>query len=160
MSTEQIEVGELDVKKLAEQLDAAQAILDEIRVTSGCRAFQPPRNPARGRIEQAVDTAERIVRDRRARSNFISPSEIFGEPAWDVLLDLFVRETKGEPTTMTLIGAGAGEKPATIARWLYVLELNGLIALQGDVGDKRRQAIRLTPAGYESMLRYLENIAT
>jgi len=59
-------MSQLDVKKLAAQLDAAQAILDNIRINCGCDAIAPERKRLSERIEAALKTAEL---EARARAN-------------------------------------------------------------------------------------------
>ena len=150
---------DVDVKKLATQLDAAQSILDDIRVTCGCDAFGPVRQPARGRIETALEVAERAFRNRQSRAEFVGTRDIFGEPAWDMLLDLFIRQTKEEPVSMKSACLDVDAPATTVLRWLKVLKHNGLVGTHPDQADASRHLIHLTPTGYEGMLRYLESIA-
>lgn len=152
-------MADFDVKKLAEQLDAAQKILDEIRVTSGCETFGPPLPASNQRVRVAVEAAERAVRDRKARAKFVGNKELFGEPAWDILLDLFIRQANEKHASAkgAIINSGAG--PCTVVRWLAVLEQHDLIQTMPDPADSKHRLILLTPAGYEGMLRYLETIA-
>jgi hypothetical protein len=149
---------EMDVKKLAEQLDAAQAILDEIRVTSGCDAFRPLRRGTAERVKAALETAERAFRDRQARTDFVGEPEMFGEPAWDMLLDLFIRQAKDEKVSVRSACIAAHTPATTAMRWLRVLEQYGLISAAPDPADDSRRLVHLTPTGYEGMLRYLESI--
>lgn len=152
-------MAEINVRKLAEQLDAAQALLDEIRVTSGCEEFRPlTRDPAE-RIETALETAQRAYRDRAARTDYVGTKEIFGEPAWDVMLELFISQTKDEKVSVKSACINSDAPASTTMRWLMVLEQHGLISTAQDPDDPKRCLIHLTATGYEGMLRYLENIA-
>lgn len=150
---------EIDVKRLAEQLDAAQSILDEIRVTSGCEAFGPPRSGSSNRTEIALRAAERAYRERRLRDSFVGSPELFGEPAWDMLLDLFIQQAKNESLSVKSACVNADAPCSTTLRWLRVLVQNGLIVLDSDPADDDRSIVHLTQAGYEGMRRYLESIA-
>lgn len=152
-------MAEIDVRKLAEQLDTAQTILDEIRVTSGCVTFGPAREPASRRIETALETAQRALHERKTRTEFVGVAEMFGELAWDMLLDLFIRQTKDEQINGKSVFINAEAPTATAKRWLKVLEQNGLIDLQTDPATSDGGRIHLTSTGYEGMLRYLETIA-
>lgn len=152
-------MSQLDVKKLAAQLDAAQAILDNIRVNCGCDAIAPERKRLSERIEAALKTAERAYQERHSRSEFVGHKEMFGEPAWDMLLDLFIRQTKAEEISVKSACFNAEMPVSTAARWLQVLEQNGLIVSNRDPADATRCLIHLTATGYEGMLRYLESIA-
>jgi hypothetical protein len=151
-------MAEIDIKKLAAQLDAAHAILDQIRVTSGCALFGPARSRTAERLETALVTARKALNDRRARAAFIGSEEIFGEPAWDILLDLFIRQAaEHEDGSKAFAKASASE--STAMRWLRVLEQTGLVGIEADPGSGQRCLVHLTPTGYEGMLRYLESIA-
>ena len=153
-------MSDFDVKKLAAQLDAAQKVLDEIRVTSGCEAFGP-RLPLRSeRVQVAVAAAKKAVRDRRSRTAFMGSREIFGEPAWDILLDLLIKQASEERVSERSTFMNAGPNATTLDRWLAVLEQNGLIRSEPDPVNDNHRLIQLTPAGYEGMLRYLESIAS
>lgn len=84
---------------------------------------------------------------------------MFGEPAWDMLLDLFIRQTKDEKISGKNAFIDAEAPTATAKRWLKVLEQNGLIISQPDPASSDGDRTHLTPTGYEGMLRYLESIA-
>lgn len=152
-------MSEIDVRKLAEQLDAAQSILDDIRVTCGCNAFGGACAVDSRRTETALEAAKRALHDRRLRTSFLGLKEIFGEPAWDLLLDLFIRQAEYDASTCESALTTSNLHLTTLIRWLKVLEHNGLIKSRPDPADSGRIHVNLTPAGYEGMLRYLESIA-
>jgi hypothetical protein len=149
----------IDVKILAEQLDAAQAILDEIRVTCGCRAFSLPHETSTGRTRTALQAARKVFRDRQLRSDFIGSNALFGEPAWDMLLDLFIKQAENEELAPRSADVGFKAAISTELRWMKVLEQHGLIVSRVDPDDGDRLLIHLAPTGYEGMLRYLEAIS-
>lgn len=149
---------QVDVRKLAAQLDAAQAVIDEIRITSGCTAFGPLPTDANGRVSRALRAAERVYQDRKKRSDFVGSDEIFGEPAWDILLDLFIRQAKDEEVSFRSACLHASGPDHTTIRWLKVLEKHNLVSFYKDESDDSKHFVHLSPAGYEGMLRYLETI--
>lgn len=150
---------EIDVKKLSEQLDAAQAILDQIRVTSGCDTFGPPRVERKARVETVLETARRAYEERKSRSELIGSKEIFGEPAWDLLLDLFIHQSNDENVTVKAASLHPDTPASTTIRWLRVLEHNGLLETHIDPANSEQHLVHLTPTGYEGMMRYLESVA-
>jgi hypothetical protein len=151
-------MAEVNIKWLAEQLDAAQKILDEIRRTSGCEAFGPfVIDPAR-RVKVALAAAIKAKEQRNARPKFLGNEDLFGEPAWDILLDLFIRQTREEKVSVRT-GSIDDQTPATTTlRWFLVLEDHGLIAQKPDPDNSKRALLSFTPTGYEAMLRYFEAI--
>lgn len=101
-----------------------------------------------------ADLARRIYGQRRRRSRHL-PSDLFGEPAWDILLDLFIAAEEGRhiPVTSACIAA---DVPATTGlRWLQVLETRGFIDRRSDPADGRRTHVALSVAGYTAMANYL-----
>lgn len=107
-----------------------------------------------------AEVARSAYRERRRRSEIFNDPTLFGEPAWDILLDLFIaaKERKRLPVTSACIGAAV---PATTAlRWLTVLEDKGLILRENDAADARRVFVRLSSDGYEKMVTYFANTAS
>ncbi len=152
-------MAEVDIKKLSVQLDAAQAIIDQIRISSGCQVFGPARAITNERVNMALVAARKAFEDRRARTGFIGSDDIFGEPAWDILLDLFIRQADEEKNRVKSY-LNASATPSTTIRWLKVLAQTGLVQVDPDPDKSGHSLVHLTPAGYEGMLRYLESIAS
>lgn len=106
-----------------------------------------------------AEVARTAYRERRRRQDVFADPALFGEPAWDIMLDLFIaaKERKRLPVTSACIGAAV---PATTAlRWLTVLEDKGLILRENDTADARRVFVRLSSDGYEKMVAYFADIA-
>lgn len=87
---------------------------------------------------------------RRRRDRHL-PGDLFGEPTWDILLDLYVatREDRPVPTTSACIGANV--PPTTALRWLRILEARGLVEREEDNRDGRRTFVRLSSRGLAAM---------
>jgi len=96
---------------------------------------------------------------RRRRARYL-PAELFGEPTWDILLDLYVatRENRPVPTTSACIGAHV--PPTTALRWLRILEARGLVEREEDGRDGRRTFVRLTNRGLVAMEDWLQMAIT
>lgn len=146
------------VVELAAKLDKAQAVLDELRACCGYDSFGQTKFAAENRIESAVEAAERAYRDRRNRSKQFD-EKLFSEPAWDILLDLFIHQSRNEEVTIKSACIGSNAPDTTALRWLKVLEEHGLLKSSADRNDQRCRLVALTPEGFESMSRYLEQIA-
>ena len=92
---------------------------------------------------------------RRRRHRFLSP-DLFGEPTWDILLDLFIAAHEGRrvPTTSACIGAHV--PPTTALRWLRILEARGLVEREEDGRDGRRTFVRLSKRGVAAMSGFMQ----
>lgn len=104
--------------------------------------------------DRLAKLAEKLFRDRRARSKYF-PAELFGEPPWDILLDLSVAYARKRRVSTMDPGLTAGIPQATTLRWLSTLETEGLMERARDPTDGRRIFVRLTPKAAEAMERYL-----
>lgn len=106
----------------------------------------------------ALTLAREFYSGRRRRARFFS-TDLFGEPTWDIMLDLYVagREGRRVPTTSACIGAHV--PPTTALRWLRILEMRGLVEREDDGRDGRRTFVRLTARGQAALLGFLGTMA-
>lgn len=81
--------------------------------------------------DRAADYAAAVLRFRRLRPDLL-PAELFGEPAWDLLLELFVADAEGRRRTGREISRMADVRPTVLSRWLIHLTKVGLIVGDGD----------------------------
>ncbi len=97
-----------------------------------------------------VTIAREIYAERRRRHKFL-PADLFGEPTWDILIDLYIayREDRRVPTTSSCIGAHV--PPTTALRWLRILESRELVEREDDGRDGRRTFVRLSQQGLTAM---------
>lgn len=108
-------------------------------------------------VEHESVKARRLYSERRRREkHFGSGGGLFAEPAWDILLDLFIayEEGKSQSTSTTCIGACVPQ--TTGLRWIALLEREGLVHSWPDQRDGRCRMLGLTPDGVEKMVRYLK----
>ena len=105
-----------------------------------------------------AEQALQFYRERRRRIETFGDDALFGEPAWDILLDLFVAGEKGKRVAVTSACIGAGVPSTTALRWLNVLELRGLVEREDDNHDARRSFVCLTPKARAMMLEYFANL--
>jgi hypothetical protein len=80
---------------------------------------------------QLGDIARRASADRRRRSEIPGTTDLFGEPAWDILLNLFIAGCEGRRLSLGALCAGAGAPESTALRWITILENRGMIIREG-----------------------------
>jgi hypothetical protein len=105
-------------------------------------------------MQQFGDMARSVYRGRRLRPRLFADEALFGEPAWDILLDLFIAETDGKPLSVTAACIGAAVPTSTALRWIAILEERGLLSRENDPADARRVFLRLSSGGYARMIAY------
>jgi|SRR5688572_31286366 len=93
--------------------------------------------------------------DRKRRPDFFR-KDLFGEPAWDILLDVFIQERVGKPLSVMASYIGSAASTGTAYRYLKLLISEGLIERTGDPKDNRRSFLTLTPHAKEAMIEYLK----
>lgn len=99
--------------------------------------------------------ASQEVRDRARRARFFE-ARLFCDPAWDMLLDLYVQEAAGRTVSVSSLCMAAFAPPTTALRWIGALEEAGLVVRAPGLSDRRRVFMRLSPMGTAAMTAYLE----
>ena len=102
--------------------------------------------------------AKSVYDARRRRDAAAGLRGLFGEPAWDILLDVFIAQKSRREIQVSSVCLEAGVPSTTILRWLARLEQEGLIYRASDNVDGRRRYVRLTEAGEALMFRVLDSI--
>jgi hypothetical protein len=97
---------------------------------------------------------------RRRRDDIFGRPGLFGEPAWDILLDLYIAHCEGKPVSVSSACIGSAAPPTTGLRWLGVLAHEGLIVRENDSADNRRVMVRLSDAGIAAMENFLNAART
>lgn len=90
--------------------------------------------------------------------NSIFPSGLFADPAWDMLLNLYLSHCEGRPVSISNLGSASGVPTTTAWRWQSLLEEKGLTCRIRDIRDARRIFIQLTPAAITAMHNWLRKM--
>ena len=99
---------------------------------------------------EALRMAKRLYLLRRRREGFFAAG-LFSDPAWDMLLDLFVSGGERRRLSVSAVCIGSGCASATALRYVGLLEGGGWISRSPDETDRRRDYIELTDAGWAGM---------
>ena len=123
--------GEMDPAEVIEQLEHRAA------------ACSPPSSAVAGeiRLGEFVDRLRRI----RMKRNEVIGAQLFRDPAWDMLLDLFAAHELGQRVSVSALCYSSGVPQSTALRTVQRLEERGLITREGDPEDLRRSWVRATP---------------
>ena len=114
--------------------------------------FLVQRGPNLGRL------ARSLYLERARRAAFF-PAGLFGEPSWDILLDLFVASRDNELRSVKEVCIASHAPDATALRYIDQLVASGLVLRTRDTRDNRRKFLSLSPEGYRRMNRFLTSAA-
>lgn len=103
---------------------------------------------------RALDNAQKASRRRLLRRQLVGTPELFGEPAWDVLIDLFIHEAQGKPVSTSSFCIASGLPMSSALRLLQRLCDQGLVTREADRDDGRRNFIRLAPPLGQRLMAY------
>lgn len=98
--------------------------------------------------------AVQILTRRRLRQEHFG-DDMYGEPAFDLLLDLFIQEIDGQNAYTTSLAVASGAPLTTALRQIAMLVDRGYVQRAPDPVDRRRVMVQLTQKGSTAMWRYL-----
>lgn len=132
---------------------AAEPRAEDTKGTSGMMAERTPGKDLVARKRAALADLRTI---RRTRDQYF-PSDLFSDPCWEMLLDLYDAKLVGGEVTVTSLGAASGVPLTTALRRMEALQSHGLIVRVEDAGDRRRTIIRLTTPGLQAVESFFES---
>ena len=95
-----------------------------------------------------------IIRLRRMRDRFFR-SDLFADPAWDMLLDLMAARLEQIQVAVSSLCIAAAVPPTTALRWIKTMCENGMFVRVADPHDGRRVFIALSDEAAAGMTAYL-----
>lgn len=95
-----------------------------------------------------------IIRLRRMRDRYFR-TDLFADPAWDMLLDLMAARLDRMRVAVSSLCIAAAVPPTTALRWIKTMCDNGLFVRVADPDDGRRVFIELSDGAAGAMTTYL-----
>lgn len=107
--------------------------------------------------EILAPTVTAVIRARRMRAQYFD-EQLFADPVWDMLLDLFEAELAQRRVSVSSLCIAA-EVPATTAlRWLKTMAEKNLVIRRNDPIDGRRVYVELSPESSRALHGYFARI--
>lgn len=116
--------------------------------------------PARGDHNAMPDPEDilalaKFISGARAMRKSDFPAELFGEPAWEMLLALFCADRAGYRMSVSNMCLASGSPTTTALRWIEKLEELGMITRRKNPLDARIFFIELVPETGQLIEDYL-----
>lgn len=92
---------------------------------------------------------------RRLRGQYF-PTELFSDPCWEMLLDLYDASLSKHEVSVTSLAAASGVPFTTALRRMDELQHHHLITRTDDLGDKRRINVKLTEGATKAIEKFFE----
>ncbi len=157
------------VGHIAERLDRLST--PGVDADGGAFRFEAPRSQFNDAKEDASEMlvraarpampdprlVRRIIRQRQLRARFFD-GELFGDPAWDMLLDLTAARVEHLRVSVTSLCIASGVPPTTALRWISQMTEAGLLERLEDEADRRRAFITLSDKAADAMARYFAQL--
>jgi hypothetical protein len=163
------------IRGLETELQRISSILDEMMSANGRRggamtppspSFQRPAAFSRTNMFAPDDRTSRReraklvrheIRRRRKRESYW-PTDLFADPAWDMLLDLYAAACEGQEVSVSSLCIAAAVPSTTALRWIKSLVTDGIFLRREDVNDGRRIFVCLSDAAFAQMERYFDEL--
>lgn len=107
--------------------------------------------------EKLLAVAKFSLAARQGRSDHFSPA-MFGEPAWDLLLALYVSQDEVPAPAVSSLAKSAGIAITTAFRWIDYLEEKRLIERERSSDDGRALTIALSDEGRGRLEEYFGRV--
>jgi Winged helix DNA-binding domain len=109
---------------------------------------------ANGHLRRLVRKARHHYAVRRRRDEIFGG--LSGEPAWDMLLELFIHSVEGRKVPVKNLCLASCAPTSTAMRWIDRLVEIGLIDKSADDADARRSLVSLTERGWTGVVTLLQ----
>ncbi len=141
----------------APRADAPSPFIED-HVSAAARAYHA--GPASDYAGPTVTAREvrAVIRQRRLRDELFDP-ELFADPAWDMLLDLYAAKLDRARVSVSSLCIAAAVPATTALRWIKTLTESGLFERIADQHDARRIFVTLSDGATAAMHRYFARLS-
>jgi DNA-binding MarR family transcriptional regulator len=152
-----------DVPRLLQLSEEVGRIADILASLSARETPASHLNEMEGKESGGLDAGavRAFIRARRLRDQYFE-SELFADPAWDMLLDLYAARLEKQRVAVSSLCIAAAVPATTALRWIKTLTDLGLLVRAADPQDGRRVYIELSAnaaARMESFFKAAQRIS-
>lgn len=139
--------------------NAIQSLISGHDAQPGVEILQAVIAPADEAGEKDLASLARQLQKESAARDAVLPIDVFSDPAWHILLDLFAAEMEGKRISISSACIASGAPSTTALRYITMLVRRGAIERSKDQRDGRRHHVKLTQACKDRMARHLRMLA-
>lgn len=147
--------GPSRLQQLSEEIGRIAAVLAALSEEQARAEIGPVEGGSEDDIDASLVRA--IIRARRMRDQFFS-TELFADPAWDMMLDLMAARLEHRQVAVSSLCIAAAVPATTALRWIKSLTDNGVFVRAADPQDGRRVYIELSNAAASALTAYLKAV--
>lgn len=148
LEAREVDLMELPLRVGSAEIERLAAIIDALRAAKRLRPAS--QSLAVGGSQTPLSLAQSIYRFRRQREKTFGP-KLFSDPAWDILLDLYIAREEGRKISISSACIGSNAPSTTALRHLSVLVKNELLQRRTNEADARGAWIELTELGQQKV---------
>lgn len=141
-----------DPESLTDQVKELQLQVERLASAAIATNLAMGRNDPTTKMARAL----RILKLRQTRQT-IFEEKLFGEPAWDMLLQLYASTLSGKKECVSSLCVASGVPSTTALRWIRLLERCGWIERHADPFDRRRTFVKPSLKGLQTMDRFFDH---
>lgn len=140
----------------AEATDTARRVEELIAAIEGLvpELVEAVRESQRSPEQRTALTAARQAQEDRRKRARLFGNGLFVEPAWDLLIELFVARLEERPVSVSSACIGSFAPSSTALRHIAHLEQLGFVAKRPHPSDSRSKYIDLTDHGAAKMTEF------
>lgn len=143
-----------ELSRLLSRVADMSSSLNEALSSGAVSDHRDPPNNALSTRQSVLALAKQMSAFRRDRAKLL-PANLFGEPAWDILLELFVMRMEDRQVRVKNACIASGVPATTALRWISILERRKLISSAMDASDHRVRWLWLEDDAFRHMFQMI-----
>ncbi len=144
------------LRQLSDEVSRIASTLARLSTGPGTQR-RPAPQPETAVPEVSIEDVRSVIRARRLRGRYF-PEHLFGDPAWDMLLDLLQAELAQLRVPVSSLCIAAAVPATTALRWLKSMTEEGIFVRRADPHDGRRVFVELAPETSIALRRYFAEV--
>lgn len=141
------------LRQIAEQSDDLRARVEAALAKCLTAVLSEEQAP-----QTTADVVKSVIKSRTSRQQIFG-TDIFRDPAWDMLLDLYVNRAEARETSVSSLCIAAGVPATTGLRYIAEMETLGFLGRRKDKRDARRVLIDADPLAMAGVERTISRLA-